>query len=278
MAKKNKRQRGEEEGPENAERWLLTYADMMTLLVAFFIMMYSMSVMDMKKFNEIAVAIRSGFMGELSGTGRNPLPKSVSGTDRDTQPIVAGVEPAPNPYYGHAEGTPNFKEKVNITQYVRNQFAVMRLDETIHPVLDVTANEGNRFVVIVTDQIIFDPCSSAINPAAAEKLRKVGAALKKNNVKILLDGYAHPVTTNSACGFQDSWQLSAERVRLTANFLVDELQINPRRITLTSFGEWKLPDRSKCLQMDHNGDWRALVTSTNAPDSQDRVILSIMLE
>ena len=276
MAKRKKQQ--EEEAPENAERWLLTYADMMTLLVAFFIMMYSMSVMDMKKFNEVAIAIRSGFMGELSGTGRNPLPKSVSGTDRDTQPIVSGTEPAPNPYYGHAEGSPNFKEKASITQYIRDQFAIMRLDEAIHPVLDVAANDGNRFVVIVTDQIIFDPYSSALTPASAEKLRKAGGALKKDNIKILLDGYARPVATNNASGFLDSWQLAAERARLTANFLVDEVQINPRRITLSSHGEWKSPDRSKCLQMSKSGTWAALPTTTNAPDIQDRVILSIILE
>ena len=278
MAKKNKRSRGEEEGPENAERWLLTYADMMTLLVAFFIMMYSMSVMDMKKFNEIAVAIRSGFMGELSGTGKNPLPKNVSGTDRDTQPIVAGVEAAPNPYYGHAEGTPDLKDKVNITQYIKNQFAMMRLDQTIMPVLDVAANEGNRFVVIVSDQILFDRESAILQPAIIERLRKAGNALKKSPVKIQLDGYAHPVSTNTPGSFQDSWQLSAERTRQVANFLVDEIQINPRRMTLTNHGEWKVPDYTKCLQLDHNGGWKSLINTTNAPDTQDRVVISILLE
>ena len=276
MASKRK-QHVEEEEHENAERWLLTYADMITLLVAFFIMMYSMSVMDMKKFSEVAIAIRSGFMGELSGTGSHPLPKSVSGTDRDVQPIIAGMADSPNPYYGHAEGTPNFGEKTSITQYIKNQFAILRLNEAIQPVLDIAANEGNRFVVIVTDQIIFDHYSAAITSAAADKLRKVGNALKKNNVKILLDGYSSAVTTNSGSSFQDSWQLSAERTRQAANFLVDELKINPRRVTLANYGEWKTPDRSKCLQMDHNGEWRTLV-STNSPDVQDRVVLSIILE
>ena len=277
MASKRKKQH-EEEAPENAERWLLTYADMMTLLVAFFIMMYSMSVMDMKKFNEVAIAIRSGFMGEMSGTGKHPLPNKASGTDRDTQPVISGNETSANPYYGHAEGTPTFSEKASITQYIKDQFAMLRLDESIHPVLDVAANEGNRFVVIVTDQILFDRYSTAITPAAAERLRKAGGALKKTNVKIQLDGYAAPVSTNDASSFQDSWQLSAERVRKAANFLVDELQINPRRIALSNYGEWKIPNRSKCLEMDHNGQWRAMVAATNAPDIQDRVVLSVILE
>ncbi len=52
-----------EEEHENLERWLLTYADMITLLTAFFILLYSMSVLNMAKFRKLAVSVRSGFDG-----------------------------------------------------------------------------------------------------------------------------------------------------------------------------------------------------------------------
>ena len=48
---------------ENHERWLLTYADMITLLVAFFMMLYAMSVSNKAKFEELALSVRSGFGG-----------------------------------------------------------------------------------------------------------------------------------------------------------------------------------------------------------------------
>ena len=51
---------------ENSERWLLTYADMITLLVAFFIMLYAMSVMNQAKFQQLAISVRSGFGGSLT--------------------------------------------------------------------------------------------------------------------------------------------------------------------------------------------------------------------
>jgi chemotaxis protein MotB len=277
MASKRKRSHEEEEGHENAERWLLTYADMITLLVAFFIMMYSMSVMDLKKFNKVALAIRSGFMGELSGTGTKPLPKNGGGIDRDTQPVIVGTAPVSTPYYGHADGTAEYQEKVNITQYIQNQFAVLRLDNVIRPVLDVTENEGNRFTVIVTDQIFFERNSAALSPAAREKLRTAGQALRKSNVKILIDGYAHAVATNTI-SFQDSWQLAAERARLAANFLVDEIPLNPRRLTIASHGEWKIPDRSKCLELTPGGEWKQLSTPPNTATIQDRIVLSLVLE
>lgn len=52
-----------EEEHENLERWLLTYADMITLLTAFFILLYSMSVLNIAKFQKLAVSVRSGFNG-----------------------------------------------------------------------------------------------------------------------------------------------------------------------------------------------------------------------
>ena len=63
-----KKKKGGEGEHENSERWLLTYADMITLLVAFFIMLYSMSVMNQAKFQQLAISVRSGF-GESSMNG-----------------------------------------------------------------------------------------------------------------------------------------------------------------------------------------------------------------
>src|SRR5580704_10198632 len=63
MAKGKKRGHGGEH--DNHERWLLTYADMITLLVAFFIMLYAMSVMNVTKFQQLAVSVRSGFGGSF---------------------------------------------------------------------------------------------------------------------------------------------------------------------------------------------------------------------
>src|SRR5579875_957604 len=92
------RRRGRSGGGEheNAERWLLTYADMMTLLVAFFIMLYAMSVINKQKFQQLAVSVRSGFGGALTngaptvisqGGGINGEPSIVSNskaTDPDS--------------------------------------------------------------------------------------------------------------------------------------------------------------------------------------------------
>lgn len=64
MSRKGK---AREEEHENIERWLITYADMITLLMAFFIMMYAMSVVNKGKFAALAVSVRTGFGGPIAG-------------------------------------------------------------------------------------------------------------------------------------------------------------------------------------------------------------------
>src|SRR3954471_2236908 len=56
--------------PHNQDRWLLTYADMITLLTAFFLMLYSMSVMSKGKFSQLAISVRGGFSGAAKEGGK----------------------------------------------------------------------------------------------------------------------------------------------------------------------------------------------------------------
>src|SRR5437588_11266420 len=69
----------------NQDRWLLTYADMITLLTVFFLMLYSMSVMSKGKFSELALSVRSGFGGALQG-GTSILPGGARSTHSGVLP------------------------------------------------------------------------------------------------------------------------------------------------------------------------------------------------
>jgi chemotaxis protein MotB len=73
-----KRRRGEEGGHENSERWLLTYSDLITLLLALFIIMYTMSSVDLDKFKELSKYLSSTFHATDS-TASGELPESLDG-------------------------------------------------------------------------------------------------------------------------------------------------------------------------------------------------------
>src|SRR5258708_22682473 len=91
------------EGHANHERWLLTYADMITVLTAFFLMLYSMSVMSKGKFTQLATSVRNGFGGVVQGG------TSILNGGAPSSPSGARPE---NPYKDYQQAMRNLRQYV----------------------------------------------------------------------------------------------------------------------------------------------------------------------
>ncbi|OGV68558.1 MAG: hypothetical protein A2283_20085 [Lentisphaerae bacterium RIFOXYA12_FULL_48_11] len=274
--KKPRKQEHEEEPPENAERWLLSYADMMTLLVAFFIMMYSMSALNLKKFSAVAIAIRSGFGGETTGgkgkviAGRN---WAIVGSDVPSAASSSGEG-------GKKKGKQAVEEIIHdqaFLEHLKTQIAYLKLDRTIQPILDVEPNEGNRYSVILSDQIVFEPGKASISEENARLIQHIGGFLTNAPMKIVVEGFSGHFQSNPE--FRDSWQLSLERARKVADYLISKVDVNPRRITIMGYGEWKTASRARKLSMTATGEWRPSDdVSPGINNSNDRVTVSVLLK
>ena len=77
MSKRNRRSLPEDDPPQGAAEWLTTYSDMVTLLLTFFVLLFSMASVDSKKFEEVAYSLRSAFMHISSGE----IFYNIDGTD-----------------------------------------------------------------------------------------------------------------------------------------------------------------------------------------------------
>ena len=279
MSDKHQKKKAEEpEEHENAERWLLTYADMITLLVAFFIMMYSMSVLNLKKFQNVAISIRSGFGGPLGGKkgkaffdagGATMLKKADGGSpskSSENQPTGRGNE----------EWNPETQASMTMLDYVSDQLAVLKLDESIQPILEIDTTAGNRLSVIISDQLFFETGQASLSDDNKKKLAHIGETLKDSPFRISVEGYSSPLRDTQT--FQDSWQLSTERARGVVEYLSRDLRINPRRLSLSGFGEWHSPGKSRRLGMTAKGEWKALSDRSANDNSADRVVVSVLLK
>jgi chemotaxis protein MotB len=274
--KRRAKHEGEPEA-ENTERWLLTYADMMTLLVAFFIMMYSMSVMDMKKFNKVAISIRSGFGGQFGGHGNNPYAKRGAGADIKSAQLSSSPSESPGPFGTDDVGSDDVETMQSIGNYIKRQLALMKLDSSIVPMLDTSDNQGNRYRVIITDALTFTPESTALSDQCKTNLTQAGLAIRDKNLKILVEGYAkRPSGTNSA--YADSWQIAAERARVVGAYMSDTLKINPRRLSLISYGEWRDPGKTKKLTYSQSGVWESRDSKPHPAATTDRVVVSVIID
>ena len=251
-----------EEGEhENTERWLLTYADMITLLVCFFIIMYSLSVMNLKKFDKVAIAIRSGFGGKLEG-GKG-----------------AYIAASGNTHFGEWQGNPvgvtyteQDKRKLH---HIRRQMAVMRLDRVLEPMVAMPLDDGNSFRVVLSDQLFFATGKFDIDPETRRQILTLGQYLKDITPMITVEGYSGQVA--AADSVMDSWALSAERARSVINVLIKDCGINPEQLVLKANGERTIYGSSRRLALNHSGEWKELSVNEEKDASPDRVIVWILI-
>lgn len=241
--------RKHKEEEENQERWLLTYSDMITLLVAFFMMMYSMSVLNLEKFKNAAVGIRSGFNSPAMGlkqTGDSLLEKGVSPQVQPKiemplePPIAMHMKPKPpkpqpsarrpgEPRQTRAERVNKLVEELN-----RNLTGVTHGSSA-----RVVAEKTGVSIELVGNLIFFPAGSAELSAEAKNILIAVSSALRPLSNEISVEGYTaqfEPTPTNH---FRNSWELSAARAMAVVQYLTETSRISPGRISLTGYGQYR---------------------------------------
>ena len=198
-------------------RWLLTYADMITLLMAFFIMLYSMSILNINKFQQVAISIRSGFAGLVEGQGRSILASSGQFSAK------------PSPIEGDSVGVP-WRVVRQVQRYIKEQ----RLDK----VVKLRADDRGMIISLATDGVVFQKGQGDLNTQAMSILDSVGKTLKDLPNQLIVEGHTCnlPISNDR---YPSNVHLSAVRAANVAYYLIDSIGIDPRRVAVAGYGEWK---------------------------------------
>jgi len=240
---------GHEEEHENHERWLVSYADMMTLLMVLFVVMFAMSTVDQRKFNALKAGLAAGF-----GQSTSVLEGSSSILSQPGSSIVAPV--APN--QAVADLPPGTQKEVLSavakTQRLaadRNQASADAESASLTSVWkqmsatlnkkglgqDVQAAIDQRGLVIslVSRHVVFEPDSAQLSPRGQEivaALAPVLAALPQN---LEVDGHTNQVNVKPRY-FPTDWELSSARAVQVLRYLNESAGIDNGRMTATAFG------------------------------------------
>jgi chemotaxis protein MotB len=193
---------------ENAERWLLTYADMITLLMAFFIMMYSMSVLNMSKFQEAAISIRSGFGGIIQGQGKSVLAATGS------------FSPKPSPIAGASPGV-DWKVVKPLVTYIEK-------DAKLRKNTLVSTDERGVVVSMLSDNLLFDSGSAEINERAYPLLNKIAEMLDKLGNCVRIEGHTCDLPPRPGGRYPTNWELSSSRATNVLRYLTESKGLDPR--------------------------------------------------
>ena len=210
------RRRRDEESHGNSDRWLLTYADMITLLMAFFIMMYSMSVLNLSKFHEAAISIRSGFGGIARGQGKSVLGSSGSFSAQPT-PIRKGE------LAGAA-----WRAVTPLVDYIEQ-------DSKLRNTVKVVEDQRGIVVSVLTDDMLFKPGSAQISDGANPLLGKIAEMLYKTANNIRIEGHTCDLPPRDRAGFPTNWELSTARATNVLRYFVEQKGLDARQFSVAGF-------------------------------------------
>jgi chemotaxis protein MotB len=203
------------EGHENSDRWLLTYSDMITLLMAFFIMMYSMSVLNVSKFHEAAISIRSGFGGIIRGQGKSVL--RATGT----------FATKPSPIAGDSAGA--------AWHVIRPLVSFIEKDAAMRKSAEVTQDDRGVVVSMLSDNLLFAPGSAEIRTPAFPLLDKIAETLDKLGNDVRIEGHTCDLPPRPGSGYETNWELSTARATNVLRYFVEQKGLNARLFSAAGY-------------------------------------------
>jgi chemotaxis protein MotB len=209
-AESNRPRKKSEEKLETAGmmRWLLTYADMITLMLALFIILFAMSTISRVKVQQFAKSVSAGFDN------------------------VWTVNQPPN---GGANGEQSFEASSSIPAIQKELEKYVKLNH-LEQQVQVHAESRGLVVTLLSDKTFYDSGSAEIRPEALKVLHGIAPILKRNDNGIAVEGFTDNVPISTA-QYRSNWELSAAR----ATNVLEVLQadgIAGARMSEAGYGEY----------------------------------------
>jgi chemotaxis protein MotB len=222
-----RRRRPPVEEPTNHDRWLVSYSDFITLLFAFFVVLFSSSYRDKQTIKSISEAIHIGFqqMGAFSGG------QSQTGVAYPNIPVVTSPTP-PSP----DKGTASAASAVDIVQLRQQLEGAIGQELRNHEVDTRVTPEG--FVISLKELGFFNSGQAVLLPGAAEKIARIAQVLAQHGLELRVEGHTDNQPIHTA-QFNSNWELSTARALAVMQHLVDDSGFDPRKISVAGYGEYR---------------------------------------
>jgi chemotaxis protein MotB len=235
----------------NHERWLLTYADMITLLLIFFVVMFAMSQVDVDKYEAITQSLQSSFKsgdsildqgsglldggklqsGNISGGGKgdkgtgegnSTVPDQNQEEQNKNQPLTAR-EIA---FRKQEEELSNLMNMIN--QYIKEN----QLEDQI------SINDLPKGIAItLNDRFLFDIGQANLKPDSTETLTRLASLFKQLNTMISIEGHTDNLPITSKSKYADNWELSGARALSVLRYFIDKQGLEPEGFQYAGYAD-----------------------------------------
>lgn len=203
------------------ESWLIPYADLLTLLLALFIVLFSMSSVDAIKFKEMANALNSSFEG---GTGLFEYPSAVP----PEQALSLNKEEKKESGNPEKKSLQEVQQKVN--QYIEDRQLTGKLQTKL-------TDEG--LLITILDNVLFDSGVAEIRPADRQLAKEISQLLVMETPKnVIISGHTDNIPIRNQY-FESNWDLSVMRAVNFMKALLENPKLNPALFSAKGYGEYK---------------------------------------
>jgi len=226
-------------------RWVVSYADFVTMLLALFMVMYALSQLDISHMKTFSNSIDRAFDGNSKQTN-----KSTTNLDEKSKLLKLFKTTETSVYIDNNNPLildKSSKELKKQLSSFENQISVEsanfeNIRKTIKNELNNTQNinvirEPRGILIRLNDTVLFDKGSDIIKDKALNVLDKIAVVLKDEPNSIRIEGHTDnlPIKTDK---FPSNWELSTARATNIIKYLVEVHKLNPSRISAAGYGEY----------------------------------------
>ncbi|HVN48892.1 MAG TPA: flagellar motor protein MotB [Bacteroidota bacterium] len=194
---------------DNTDRWLLTYSDLITLLLGLFVILYGMSKIDTEKYGQVVAALGGVFGRETAGVlngNDHVMPGGVSPLQAERNRILSTLEKA-------LGGT----QKQGLVTFSQNERGV-----TVH----------------LMEALLFNSGSADLKSSSYKILDTLGSIIKRLPNDIRIEGHTDDVPIHTD-RFPSNWHLSVNRAVNTGYYMLNQYGLNAEKVSVVGYAEYR---------------------------------------
>ena len=223
---------------EGAPAWLATFADLMSLLMCFFVLLLSFSEMDLQKYKQVAGSMNNAF-GVQRQIKADTIPRGTSIIKQEFSP----GKPEPTVMKVIQQDTvedskPEIRVNTPISEEMEDLISAVEAaysEEMMEEIIDVVLYEDN-LMIRVREADAFPSGSADIQDEFVPVLEKLKEVLDKNNGRVIVAGHTDNVPIATAT-YESNWVLSAARAAKVVHYLSEVVAVDAARLEIRAFGE-----------------------------------------
>lgn len=211
--------------------WMTTYGDMMTLMLCFFVLLYSFSILDNKRFMSVIESLNIAIIGkktpasdrvmDIKKSRNEDMLKKLKNNKSSITPQKIGLT----------------KKEIREMQALKSELGEMFAKNNLGNSVGLDISERG-LVISFGGQVLFDTGKAEIKPESLYILDNVAGLLSDKTNLIRVEGFTDNVPIHTS-QFPSNWELSTIRATTILRYLIDKHKFDPQRFSAAGYGEFR---------------------------------------